>query len=224
MLSIVDLIDAGTVTAVEAARVISRLRRGSSLLVGARPGGAGKTTVMGAFLALLPPARAAMVAERDTRWQQSCPGDLVVAYEIGQGAYEGYVWGEELRALARLGLAGIRIAANLHADTLDEARDQIVGDNGVDEEGFRAFGLFVPLRVSRGRQGFSRRIGMVMTAGEESWRPLDDREAPFPEEPAIRAFIENAAQSGVRTIQDLRSEWLGFERTLPRPASGGVMP
>ena len=44
MLSLVDLIDAGTVDLPLAAYLAATMRSGASLLVGARPGGAGKTT------------------------------------------------------------------------------------------------------------------------------------------------------------------------------------
>ena len=50
MLSIVDLIDAGTVTRDLAAYSLAAISNGASFMVGAMPGGAGKTTVMGALL------------------------------------------------------------------------------------------------------------------------------------------------------------------------------
>ena len=50
MLSIVDLIDAGTVDKSIAAYFLAVISKGKSFLVGAKPGGAGKTTVMGALL------------------------------------------------------------------------------------------------------------------------------------------------------------------------------
>ncbi|MCK5526789.1 MAG: hypothetical protein KAJ05_06545, partial [Candidatus Latescibacteria bacterium] len=54
MLSLVDLITAGTVDLPLAAYLSAAMRSGASLLVGARPGGAGKTTVMCALLNFLP--------------------------------------------------------------------------------------------------------------------------------------------------------------------------
>jgi hypothetical protein len=54
MLSLVDLIEAGTVDLPLAAYLAAAMRCGASLLVGARPGGAGKTAVMGALLNFLP--------------------------------------------------------------------------------------------------------------------------------------------------------------------------
>ena len=54
MLSLVDLIEAGTLDLALAAYLAAAMRSGASLLVGARPGGAGKTAVMCALLNFLP--------------------------------------------------------------------------------------------------------------------------------------------------------------------------
>ena len=54
MLSLVDLIQAGSVDLPLAAYLAAAMRCGASLLVGARPGGAGKTAVMCALLNFLP--------------------------------------------------------------------------------------------------------------------------------------------------------------------------
>ena len=49
-LSIVDLIQAGTLSVEMAACAMRAMHQGASLLTGARPGGAGKTTLMAAIL------------------------------------------------------------------------------------------------------------------------------------------------------------------------------
>ena len=55
MLSIVDLIQAGTMSVKMAAYAMRAMHQGASLLTAARPGGAGKTTLMAAILNFLPP-------------------------------------------------------------------------------------------------------------------------------------------------------------------------
>ena len=59
-LSIVDLIQAGTLSVDMAACAMRAMHQGASLLTGARPGGAGKTTLMAAISVVLPapPGRA----------------------------------------------------------------------------------------------------------------------------------------------------------------------
>ena len=54
-LSIVDLIGAGTIDTEMAASACRAMDNGASILTGARPGGAGKTTLMAALLGFLPP-------------------------------------------------------------------------------------------------------------------------------------------------------------------------
>jgi len=54
MLSVVDLIEAGTLTAELGAYCLAAVEQGASFMVGALPGGAGKTTVMGALLNFVP--------------------------------------------------------------------------------------------------------------------------------------------------------------------------
>jgi type IV secretory pathway ATPase VirB11/archaellum biosynthesis ATPase len=55
MLSIVDLIQAGTIRVQMAAYAMRAMAEGASLLTAAGPGGAGKTTLMAALLNFLPP-------------------------------------------------------------------------------------------------------------------------------------------------------------------------
>ncbi|MBM3496717.1 MAG: hypothetical protein FJX72_20715, partial [Armatimonadetes bacterium] len=62
MLSVVDLVEAGTLTPDVAAYCIAAVSSGRSFLVGASPGGAGKTTVMGALLNFVPPDVALVAA------------------------------------------------------------------------------------------------------------------------------------------------------------------
>ena len=54
MLSIVDLLEAGTLSPALAAYLLAAISRGASFMVGALPGSAGKTTVMGALLNFVP--------------------------------------------------------------------------------------------------------------------------------------------------------------------------
>ena len=83
MLSVIDLLEAGTLDRTKAAWLLARILSGASFLVGARPGGAGKTAVMGALLTMLPAGRRC-AWRRSTGWESSKPGDCIVAYEIGR--------------------------------------------------------------------------------------------------------------------------------------------
>lgn len=165
MLSIVDLLDAGTVTPELAAYLLAAVGRGTSFMVGALPGGAGKTTVMGALLNMVPsdvelaPAENddVVLSAADNRTGRRC----YICHEIGAGFYYAYLWGPVLTDLMRLPTAGAMVATNLHADTIDQARDQLCGDNAVPTDTFDRFGLMLFLRVSGGWTSSKRRVSAV---------------------------------------------------------------
>lgn len=162
MLSLVDLLAAGTVDLALAAYLAAVMRSGASLLVGARPGGAGKTTVMCALLNFLPDhtairavaSRAVLEAAlRDDGYGDTC----YLAHEIGSGPYYAYVWGAQARAFLQLAALGHIIASNLHADTLAETHDQLCRVNRVPPEHLAAVHLKVYLRLRHGRAWTAQR-------------------------------------------------------------------
>jgi hypothetical protein len=154
MLSLVDLIDAGTVDLPMAAYLAAVMRSGASLLVGARPGGAGKTTVMCALLNFLPdsarilPVDSPAVlaeAERDPHVGRTC----FLAHEIGAGSFYAYLWGREAQAFFRLASRGHLIASNLHTDTVEETHEQLCEENGVSPPHVAAVRLKAYIQVKR---------------------------------------------------------------------------
>jgi hypothetical protein len=154
MLSLVDLLQAGSVDLSLAAYLAAAMRAGASLLVGARPGGAGKTAVMCALLNWIPdrtairPVDSPAVLEAgkgDVSPQNAC----YLAHEIGAGPYYAYIWGSTARAFFGLAARGHIIASNLHADTLQETRDQLCRENGVSPAHLDAVTLKVYLRLER---------------------------------------------------------------------------
>ena len=225
MLSLVDLIDAGTVDLPLAAYLAATMRSGTSLLVGARPGGAGKTAVMCALLNFLPdhtvirPVDSPAVlahGQRDAR-----PGDTCyLAHEIGSGYYYAYVWGNEARAFFRLAAQGHIIASNLHADTLEETRDQLCRENGVAPAHLDAVTLKLYLRVERaGGWAVRRRVSHVYESDGTHTRLLwtSDGSGTFtrhePVESAIVSpeqerkyadFLNTLLRQDVRLIGDVR--------------------
>jgi hypothetical protein len=221
MLSVIDLVEAGTLSVRWCAFLLRCIERGASWLVGARPGGAGKTTVMSALLAMLPQGTGITLTNAGTGWERSGPGDCVVCYEISAGSYDAYLWGSGVRVLTELGRSGCRIVSNLHADTLEEAREQIVDDCGAFEEGFGAFDLFIPLTlkkaasmpgVSSGTDVFGRRAGRIPVIErvhmfrEETWCEIDEPEVV--QDDGIESFLRSCLHERLRTVEQVRGAWL----------------
>ena len=208
MLSVVDLVRAGTLTRGQAAWLLAAIEGGASWLVGAAPGGAGKTTVMSALLAMLPAGTKIRLTERGSGWEQSRQGDCVVCYEISSGWYDGYIWGEDVRHLAHLGAQGCQVVANLHADTLAEARDQVVGQNGACADDFNAFSVFLPIAISKGRGGPRRVVGPISCWNGKAWESREQEPQPSLREAAIAQFLDDCLQACTITIEAVRVAWL----------------
>ena len=124
-LSIVDLIQAGTLSVEIAAYAMRAMANGASLLTGARPGGAGKSTLLGAILGLLPPDVRIVTVDGPEVIQQGLvqPADepaCYLAHEIGSGHWYGYIWGQDVADFFSLVDGRRRIASCLHADMLEE--------------------------------------------------------------------------------------------------------
>ncbi len=170
MLSIVDLVDAGTVDMPLAAYLAAAMQRGASLLVGASPGGAGKTTVMCALLNFLPRGMTVRVMDGAASFaaaHSDAPGSTChLAHEIGAGNYYAYIWGASARALFALAAAGHTVASNLHADTLEHTYAQLCGENAVPRAHVQAVALKLFISVA-GRQ---RRVVSVYECTQHAER------------------------------------------------------
>ncbi len=172
MLSVFDLLAAKTLDLDLAAYLMARISRGASFMVGAAPGGAGKTTVMCALLNFVPTdvSLAAATPEAVYGAAECDPSGRTcyVCHEIGSGSYYAYLWSDALRAYCRLSQDGHMLATNLHADDIDETIDQVCGDNGVPSDHFTRFELLIFLRVRGGYFDARRWIDLVYSSDGSS--------------------------------------------------------
>ncbi len=221
MLSIVDLIEAGTVSTELAAYCLAAIGKGASFMVGAVPGGAGKTTVMGALLnfvaedVVLRPADGIGSIQRGLTGSE--PRCCYICHEIGSGPYYAYLWGEELRAYFELPISGHMIATNLHADTYDQARGQICGDNGVSPAALRRMKLMLFLSIGRSGFRIRREIAtvwesdgrdehrLVFTGGSTAPKAAESKLVKPDELADARTRIESLMTGGARTIEQVRA-------------------
>jgi hypothetical protein len=225
MLSLVDLLEARTVDRPLAAYLAAAMRSGASLLVGARPGGAGKTAVMCALINFLPDdtiirlADSPAVLRRAATQQNPPPGSTCyLAHEIGAGHYYAYIWGEEARAFFSLAAQGHIVVTNLHADDLEETRYQLCQQNGVAPAHLDAVALKVFLRMKRARGWSVRRYvshvyesdgagDRLIWSGEAdgTFTRIEDSSIVSPaEEDDYAEFLSALLLQGVRDIGNVR--------------------
>ncbi len=183
MLSLVDLLEAGTVSLDMAAEMAHAVAGGGSFLTAAGPGGVGKTTLMGALLAfLLPGTEIVTIEGPETLNHLPAPSpdapQCLVVHEIGSGHWYGYLWGPAVgRYVDAARAPGRSLASNLHAETYEEAVDQLAGLD-VSAEALGAIDL-VAFMAARGGK---RRVTTVWRADASGghacawrWAPGNDR-------------------------------------------------
>ena len=217
MLSVVDLIEAGTLTAELGAYCLAAVEQGASFMVGALPGGAGKTTVMGALLNFVPASVELVPADGQNALSQGLRNpsrqQCFICHEIGPGPYYAYLWGEALREYFRLAEVGNMLATNLHADTYEQAHDQICHQNDMPEAALRRMNLMLFLSVHRGGR---RRIEHVWESdGRQPHRLVyaagnggliePSHLITAPKLAAAGQVIEKLLSSGRRAIEDVRA-------------------
>jgi hypothetical protein len=223
-LSLIDLIENDMLTFGQAAWLISRIEKGSSWLVGAAPGNAGKTTLMNALLVFLPAREEATLAHPGAQWKSFGPGTCVVTEEISDHIPGHYLWEEDVRGLTLVPGQGGRITSTIHADTLEEAREQVARQCGAGEEGLASFGMFIPIEVSfaeesnhRGglrerarhrRPISSRSVRHIHYRSGNGWKTIGRDVRLTAKQELIADFLKACCQSGARSCQALRSAWL----------------
>jgi len=230
-LSIVDLIEAGTLSVEMAACGMRAIAEGASLLTGARPGGAGKTTLMAAFLHLLPPGVRIVTVDRPSVIARALAEpptkpECYLAHEIGAGHWYGYIWGREVADFLSLIEGSRRVASCLHADTLDELVGILTAPPlGVSEEAIGRVGLVMFMHADRGIRGIRRRVASFYLADGKGNHDLvfewDGRSdtfrrvggVPDPEGLApYRRFIEERLEEGDVLAEKVRRKALEFYR------------
>jgi hypothetical protein len=175
-LSIVDLINAKTIDVDMSAFCLYAVSNGASFLTSARPGNAGKTTLMACLLTFLPsdarivstgnPSVISLIQD-STRDQKLC----VLSHEIGSGHWFGYIWGKYVGQFFNLMNKGHQIASCIHADTLAEMHDILVSKElEVNEKDFARLELILFMKLIRESYGYKRRVSAIYERDYETGR------------------------------------------------------
>ena len=239
-LSLVDLLRAGTLTPEMAGFCGCALLGGASLLTGARAGGAGKTTLMAALLGFLPEGeRLVTVGAEAAPAPQALPerGPVcLLAHELGRGAYYGYLWGESAACYLGWPARGLRVASNLHADTLAETRGVLTSTEvGLSGDAFQRIELVLFITASWGNRGTIHRVTTLHYSPDRGphrllwqWNPEKDRfdwegegkpEDHLPDETAnaFSALVQGCrelAESGPTDYAQVRVALLNLEADI----------
>jgi hypothetical protein len=230
MLSVVDLLRAGTMNLEMAAFLCAVVGRGASFLSAAVPGGAGKTTVMAALLAFLPPDIEIVTVEDDgVIAGASSSGDgrrCYLAHEIGAGHFYGYIRGRAARDYLDLARRGHLIATGLHADTLPQLRGMLLSAPiSANEQALAVLDFALFVAAQRRGSSVRRRVSVVHAgAGADApllfeWRNAADnferhedldRYAPAQTRRALTVLLEDLAERKVHRLEDVRVAYLNF--------------
>ncbi len=228
MLSLVDLLDAGTLTLEQAALLAWAAANGRSFLTAAGPGGVGKTTLLGACLAFLPAHTECVTVDSAAVLDHPPPGHprCLLVHEINNADYYGYLWGPEIGRLFAMIGDGCSVAATLHAESLEEvlgklarpplrARSKDLARVDVvalmEARGGRR--LVTGLWLADGRGGHAD----VLAAGESA-AAAAARAGRCPSEAACgfaacRSLLADALERGIRRMELLRA----LARRMLRP-------
>ena len=176
---------------------------------------------MGALLNFVPPdvpllpadGAAAIAGGRANPAPRRC----YICHEIGAGPYYAYLWGQDLRDYFDLPAAGHILATNLHADTFQQARDQICRDNAVPAPALRRMNLMFFLEVTRDAGRTRRRIvtawesdglaphRQVYDADGNAAGPVASSLAPPAAQAQARQTLDRLLAGGARTIEQVRA-------------------
>ena len=156
--SLLDLIGISTVDLELAAWLVSLVSRGASYITGSGPGGIGKTTTMHTLLSFVPDDLAFKIALPDAVAEVGEGRHCVISTELSDHPPPTYLWAQDVRDFFAHSAQGHILVANVHADDLDEIHRQMVGENQVPEDQFRAINLLIFICLEGGNPPGERRI------------------------------------------------------------------
>jgi hypothetical protein len=164
-LSIVEIMQAGTLTPRLAAAFWIGFEHGASFIFAADPPGAGKTTILTALLAFAPPD---MLAYFTRGWGETFdlppPSDEYPTYLMVNEMSDHlpvYSWGPYVARTFELLGDGYSLCTTMHADDVEGVIDQLQNDAGVPAEHLARLTFVVPLTISRANEGTRRRVSDV---------------------------------------------------------------
>ena len=238
-MSVTELLEAGNFDARTAAFAWMVLESHGSLLIAAEQPHSGKTTTLTAFLDFLPnDTRRVFIrgwSETFDYLEQTKPdGTILLANELSSHL-PVYLWGPKAVRVFRSLRQGYALGSTLHADSAEEAVEQLTGELGVARGDLAAVDLLAVMRIyATSRGGLARRVvslhrtdGLVplvewdRAADEHQHdesaqldllctrvrRPLEDLRADLA---ARTTFLDDLTSRGLRAIPAVREAIAGY--------------
>ena len=238
-MSVTELLEAGNFDARTAAFAWMVLESHGSLLIAAEQPHSGKTTTLTAFLDFLPnDTRRVFVrgwSETFDYLEQTKPDATILLANELSSHLPVYLWGPKAVRVFRSLRKGYALGSTLHADSADEAVEQLTGELGVAPGDLAAVDLLAVMRIyATSRGGLARRlVSLHRTDGVVplvEWdratdrhrhdenaqfdllcarvrRPLEDLRADLA---ARTAFLEDLTSRGLRAIPAVREAIAGY--------------
>ncbi len=216
MLSIVDLIEDGTITAEMAALCWLVISGGASVMTGAGPGGVGKTTLMAGLLGFLPPGERIVTVAGSDVIRSALDGEVnppatLLAHEIGSGRWFGYIWGRDAARFFRLSARGIRCVSCIHADDPEQSWGSL-SSLGAGREDFDRVELQLYMVMERHGLRTRRRVRTLnyRVQGEHAplyrWAPEDDEFAALMPRGRVCSVLAQRLGTGEAEVDSAWSE------------------
>jgi len=153
-LSIVDILQAGSMPPRLAAMFWLAMERGASLIVAAEPPSAGKTATLTALLSLTPPETVAYftrgIGETFSLPPRTDAHPTYILVNEMSDDLPVYTWDAHARRVFELMAEGYSLATTVHADTVDEVLAILQEEIGVPPNLIAKLTFVVPLHLSYG--------------------------------------------------------------------------
>jgi hypothetical protein len=196
-LSLADLISDGTLSVEMGAYLLVKMASGACVLTAAQASGTGKSTLLANLLGFLPAGEriistsdVGVIASGLSARNSAC----YLAHEIGAGRWYGYIWGRAVGDYFKLSTRGHRLAAAIHADSMDELEISLTGAPlNIPGEALKAMNLIVFMGMQRTTAGILRRVTMIYELADSEYGPAyawdAKRDAFMPQELALPSSV-----------------------------------
>ncbi len=237
MLSIIDLIEANTLSIELATYLTSRVIKGCSVSSGSQIGGTGKTTLLAALLGLLPANHRIVAVTHDNVTalldKKEHERTVYLCHEISPANFYSYLWGSDLGKYFSLiddrgeNATNGHLAFTIHADTPEEVYPQIINNQtGVKEKELSKIDMLIFIKSFYGGK---RRVTYLYEWDNKSGKHVltwkwdrksdthirvedpfngDLRETTIEKNALITSLFNRLLSDGVRRIEEVREFFL----------------